>query len=166
MPRAIVVAALTRTSPPLLLPSTAPRLSGFGHWLRSQLEALQGEWRSASCVRLTFAASAIRLVCALPPHLPPFAAALAVARAVREESTWAARRAGWIARDGELWQVGGSQLWCLSGEGREPQQDYDFTRQSSTRAKTKKTMFIDQAASHAAMIALPPTAFMIWMPVR
>lgn len=166
MPRVIVVANLSAALPPLLLPAAAERLSVFGHWLRGQIGALQGEWRSASCLRLTFAPRAIRLVCALPPSLPPLAAAIAIARALRQESTWAARRAGWIDREGTLWQEGGSQLWCLTAGERVRQSRYDFTRQSSTTARAKKTMFIDHAASPAAMIALPPTAFMIWMPVR
>jgi hypothetical protein len=105
---------------------------------------------------------------------PPLVAGLAVVRALERQTAEAARAAGWLEEGGALWQAGATVVVVSTVRidqrssliDHRAADRYDRTRQSSTTATTTKTMFIDQAASHGERRPWPPTAFMIWIPVR
>ncbi len=171
MPRVLLCLALSPSAPALIRADAPPRVSPFGRWLRQQVMVTARLWPAVAIHRLGFAAAEVRLTLVLRHPVPPLVAGLAVARALQRETTAAARAAGWLESGGELWRVGGTVVVALAG-GRPERSEglascrYERTRQSSTIATTKNTIFIDHAASHGTSSPWPPTAFMTWIPVR
>lgn len=171
MPRALLCFTLSVDAPALTHPGPPAHLSRFGRWLREQIGITPPQWPAVVFHRLGFVGSEVRLVLCLRHPAPPLVVGLAVARALQRDTAEAARSAGWLALDQKLWLETKTQVWC-SIDHRSSMIDqraglrYDRTRRSRMTATIRNTMFIDQAANHGATSSLPPTAFMIWMPVR
>lgn len=171
MPRALLCFTLAVDAPVLTRHDTPAYPSPFGLWLRVQIAAASRQWPAVEVHRLSFVGVEVRLALFLRHPAPPLVVGLAVARALQRDTTASARAVGWLEPEQTLWREARTLVWC-SIDHRSSLIDhrsvgrYDRTRQSSTTATTKNTMFIDHAASHGSSSPLPPTAFMIWMPVR
>ena len=169
--RVLLCLALSPHAPTLATGNALPPVSPFGWWLHQQVAAASRQWPAVAFRRLRFAGQEVRLVLLLRHPAPPFVTGVVVARALQRDTTASARGVGWLAPDQQLWREARTLVWCAI-DRRSALIDhravlrYDRTRQSNTTATRKNTMFIDHAANHAATSILPPTAFMIWMPVR
>lgn len=100
--------SLSLADPGRLLTATGgamPTLTPFGRWLREQLRHRVARQPGLVGTRLRFAGCRVTLLVAAQVQAPPLVVALVVARALREETTIAARRAGWIEEGEALWGV-------------------------------------------------------------
>lgn len=170
MPRALLCFTLSIDAPGLTHPGRPAHLSRFGRWLRDRIAMMPPQWPAVAFHRLGFVGSAVRLVLCLRHPAPPLVVGLAVARVLQRETAEAARAAGWLEEGVPLWRVGGTVVVAVTSRPERSEgsasSGYDRTRRSRMTATIRNTMFIDQAANHGATSSLPPTAFMIWMPVR
>jgi hypothetical protein len=169
--RVLLCFTLSPTAPALAWGDVPTRASPFGRWLHQQVTATSRQWPVVAFQRLRFLGSEVRLVVCCRHPAPCLMVGLVVARTLQRETTEAARAVGWIEPDQKLWLEGRTLVWCAIDHRSSMIDDrsvvrYDRTRRSRMTATMRNTMFIDQAANQGATNSLPPTAFMIWMPVR